>query len=239
MPDLHDKAALAGRLLMAQEDEQRRIAREMHDDIAQRLAALAFDLETLQEKQRTESAIPGEDLRKLIRAVTVIADGVREISHQLYPAILEDLGLAAALRSLVEEFARRDELSIEVSLRLPPDPAMPLATGTALYRIAQEALRNVIKHSPGASVLMEVKEAGQQRIQLTIRDNGAGFDAEAVRAGGGGLGLAGMEERARAVGGRLTLESAPGAGTTVTVAIPWLATEANTAANHAVYREAT
>jgi PAS domain S-box-containing protein len=227
---------LAGRLLIAQEEERSRIAREMHDDLAQRLAALNFELESLQANRRQGAAAPEENMTKLIQSVSLITEGVREISHRLHPAILEDLGLAPALRNLVEEFVRTYELPVQSLIDLPWNRAIPLAVSTTLYRIAQEALRNTIKHAGNASAVVELKEAeNEEMLQLTIRDNGAGFDAEAVKAAAGGLGLASMKERARAVGGRLTVHSAPGAGTTVTVVVPWSTVKERTAADCAAF----
>lgn len=218
MPDLD---GLAGRLLLAQEEERRRIAREMHDDLAQRLAVLGFDLEDLQAKRREGSAILDEDLTKIIRSVGLLAAGVREISRRIYPAMLEHLGLAAALGDLVEDFARTNESSVRILTDLSPDRVIPLPVSTTLYRIAQEALRNTVGHSRNGSAVVELKEmSNPDRLQLVIRDNGVGFDPEAVEAAGIGLGLAGMVERALAIGGRMTLHSAPGAGTIVQIVVP-------------------
>ena len=142
--------------------------------------------------------------------------GLREVSHRLHPSVLEDLGLIAALRSLIASF--RDD-GIDVSFRLPDEmPALNTDVATALYRIAQEALRNALKHAPGAPVHVTL-EVRDNLVQLTIRDDGPGFDLTKVRLGGG-LGILNMNERARLVHGTLLFNSRPGDGTAIEVRVP-------------------
>jgi PAS domain S-box-containing protein len=208
--------ALTASLLTAQEDERRRIARELHDDLSQRLALLEAELSQL-AAQPTSS-----DTARLTAQVAALSDSTRRLSRRLHPAILEDLGLQAALRSLIEDFERAHSLALQ--LRADPVPrSLPLPIATALYRIAQEALRNVVKHAPEACVTVRLNRTPDS-LTLSVEDDGPGFDPQAVRTGGG-LGLVSMEERARAVGGRMTVRGHPGDGAEITVTIPWRETE--------------
>jgi signal transduction histidine kinase len=142
--------------------------------------------------------------------------GLREVSHRLHPSMLEDLGLLAALRSLLASF--RSE-GIDATFRLPEEiPALNVDASTALYRIAQEALRNSLKHSPGAPVHVTLDRV-DRFVELTVRDDGPGFDLSVVRLEGG-LGILSMNERARLVNGSLVVESGPGNGTAVTARVP-------------------
>ena len=203
--------ALSQHLLVAQEEERGRIARELHDDFGQRVALLSWKVSELPELV-PEAAQPKikavrEDLQDLGREL-------REISHRLHPSVLADLGLAEALHSLTDEYERLG-LSIEIQVKhLPP---VPLDTATSLYRIAQEALQNVVKHAPGARVCLKVFQTPNQLL-LHLRDNGPGVSVQQVR-GRGGLGLISMQERARLAGGSLQLLSRPGEGTTVMVRV--------------------
>ena len=151
----------------------------------------------------------------------VIANGLRCVSHQLHPSALEDLGLVQALRMLAEEHRRcgRDICLIEPAEELP---LLPSQTKTALYRIAQEALRNAGKHAPRAPMRLVLSASTARspgELYLSIEDAGPGFDPRRMRAGGG-LGLLSMQERAHAIGGSLELDSSPGEGTRIEVLVP-------------------
>jgi PAS domain S-box-containing protein len=208
---------LAGRLLTAQEEERRRLAREMHDDLSQRLAALAIAAGKLEhELQSMGTNVPGK-LRDMKEQAVQLSSDVHAISRQLHPSILEDLGLADALESECSSFAERQGITVDfraagVSANLRGQVAL------SLYRIAQEALHNIAKHSgaPGAEVHLK-QESGF--LLLSVRDVGRGFDAAAVRERHG-LGLASMEERARLLGADFEVESSPGEGTHVKVRAP-------------------
>lgn len=207
--------ALTCLLMKTQEEESRRIARDLHDDLAQQLALVEMQIQTLQTAQgATEISTQLEPIR---RRVSALSDEVRALSHQLHPGILEDLGLEAALRNLVEEFERLRSLVLHLFVDLHRPVPLPIAT--ALYRIVQEVLQNVAKHAPDALVSIRVT-ATSEAVQLLVNDNGPGFDLAEARAKGG-LGIISMEERARQVGGEFHIESVPGSGTRIAVGVPW------------------
>jgi signal transduction histidine kinase len=207
---------LAGRLLRAQEDERRRIAREMHDDWTQRLAVLAIDAAKL-EAQLDPSSNARCRLQEMRGALVSLSEDVHALSRQLHPSILDDLGLVDALRSECDGVARRERVAVayrseEVPTSLPKDVAL------CVYRVAQEALRNVVKHAGTAEARVSLVRSGRELI-LNVQDRGVGFDAAAVRSREG-LGLSSMGERVRLVRGELSIDSDPGQGTTVTVRVP-------------------
>jgi signal transduction histidine kinase len=206
--------ALALRLLSAQEDERRRVSRVIHDDICQELAALTFDFgELLSEPLREASR---SRLQELQSRLSKLSAAVRHVAHQLRPSALEDLGLVASVRSLCEELPRRNGMVVKFTKRKVPD-RLPVEVMTCLYRIAQEGLRNAAKHSGAKHVIVRLA-VNKDQITLAIRDDGSGFDVRSVRKGG--LGLASMEERIRLVHGDLSIESAPGHGTSIRAAVP-------------------
>ena len=211
-----DLRALAGSLLGAQEDERRRLARELHDDLCQRLAVLALRLAALRKALPDLSANLHHDAQGLEKYVALLAGEARRLSHGLHPSILDDLGLAIALRRLVEDCqASRDPPVTFTEHDLPDE--LPRDTSTALYRIAQEALRNLSKHA-GTGPVRVMLQARFGELRLTIADTGPGFDLAGVR-GRGGLGIISMQERARLLGGTLSLDSRPGEGTTIDVRV--------------------
>jgi signal transduction histidine kinase len=205
---------LASRLLDAQEAERTHIARELHDDIGQQVALLAIDLELLGR------AVPGQDQagrlsqEALIRT-RALAGSVHDLSHRLHPAKLRLIGLAAALRGLVNELPQSDLTVTFTHEDLPS--ALPADLTLCLYRIAQEAVQNALKYS-GARELSVHLAGGSGRVTLTMVDNGVGFDVE--QSWGRGLGLVSMAERVEPLGGALTIRSAPGAGTRLEVTVP-------------------
>lgn len=208
---------LAGRILTAQEDERKRIARELHDDISQRLAAGAIEAgkaeQELTAPQPARAALAG-----LKQHLIALSDDVHRLSRQLHPAILDDLGLKDALRTECDRLAERDRLA--VNFRCGQLPAgMPRDLALCVYRIAQEALRNVVKHAQADRVDLTLN-ADLEFLDLEIRDLGRGFDAVSGRRSAG-LGLASMEERVRLVGGELSISSSPGQGTSIQVRVPW------------------
>jgi signal transduction histidine kinase len=207
---------LAARLLHAQEEERRRIAREMHDDWTQRLALLCIDIARLEKHVGApETALPL--LRAMQDKLVDLAEDVHALSRQLHPSILDDLGLIEALRSECAGFARREGIAVvyrpeDVPADLPKDAAL------CVYRVAQEALRNIAKHAAVGEAWVSLAVAGADLV-LRVTDRGAGFDAAAPRSQPG-LGLSSMEERVRLVGAELSVQSAPAEGTTVTVSVP-------------------
>ena len=206
--------ALAGSLIDAQQEERRRIARDLHDDLSQRLAVLRFGLGRLRGSLSDSSS--GE-LDRIDQQVESLARDVRRLSHQLHPAILDDLGLAAALRRLGEEFSESRSTAIAFVERDVPED-LPASVSAALYRVAQEALRNIGKHAAVDPIVISlIGDEGE--LQLGIADSGPGFDVAAVR-GRGGLGIISMQERLRLIGGVVEIDSTPGQGTTVLARVP-------------------
>lgn len=213
-----DLLAVAGRLFSAQEDERQRIARDLHDDLNQRLAAVQIDIESTAQK------LPEKDLSDLKKTLALIverlggiSDDLRTISHQLHPSVVDDLGLPVALRQLADEFRVRHPAPVRFSVRGVP-ATVPKETALCLYRIAQEALRNIAKHA-GPVLVNIALVGGTNRLHLSIRDAGAGFDLNAARKRGG-LGLISMAQRAELLGGAFELDLRPGQGTQIHVHLP-------------------
>jgi two-component system, chemotaxis family, CheB/CheR fusion protein len=206
---------LAGHLFTVQEEERQHVARELHDDVSQRLSLLSM---LLNEIHSAGSQGEEDKLEEARRQLSTLNTDVRQISHRLHPSILNDLGLSAALQALVKEFGQRENMPATYMSQDLPESWRPEAA-TAIYRIAQEGLRNVAKHAGKTHV--KVVLAGTERgLQLKVMDFGIGFDQEAdVPALG--LGMISMQERARLAGGKLQVQSALGKGTTVTVDIPF------------------
>jgi PAS domain S-box-containing protein len=209
--------ALAGRLLLAQEEERKRIARELHDDLSQKVALLAFETSNLVLATPT---LPDETKKSLCNLQTRIAElgaDVRHISHRLHPSILEDLGLVAALSELCEDFSARTEIRVVFEqTEIPGD--LPVEVAACLYRLAQEALHNVQKHAQASQVQLSVS-GSPEKIRLCIQDDGIGFTAGSSRRS---LGIVSMKERVRLVEGEFSIHSQPGQGTTITVSVPLL-----------------
>lgn len=214
---------LSGHLLSAQEEERRRIARELHDDLGQRMALLSYQLDDLTKKLPPVSAALDTALQNIRHSIEALATSLRDVSHRLHPSILTDLGLPAALRALVAE---QREQGQEVSLTLQDLPDhIPWELATALYRISQEALRNAAKHAAEAPIHLTLQGRAEE-LKLRIEDAGPGFDLQVIR-GQRGLGLLSMQERARSVGGSLLLRTQQGQGTLVLVRVPVPSSSAN------------
>jgi PAS domain S-box-containing protein len=206
--------ALSAHLISAQEDERRRIARELHDDLAQRTAAAQMQLEELAGFLRPDT---GREALGAVRAsLAELSNGLREISHRLHPSVISDLGLSTAIRQLVTQVRESGGDASFVERNVPSELSLDL--GTALYRITQEGLRNAGKHAAGAPVRVSLV-AHDSELHLTIEDAGPGFELSAARAKGG-LGLVSMRERARLLGGSLLLRTRPGDGTFILVRVP-------------------
>lgn len=207
--------ALAGSLFTSQEDERRRVARELHDDIGQKLAVFAIGMQKAEERISQDPAQAQRELVQVRAAVGSLSEEVRRISHALHPAVIDDLGIAPALRSLVEDFRVREHMIATFSAQDLPH-GIPNRIATGLYRIAQEALRNIAKHAGKTHVRVTVR-ACDDGLRLQVQDSGAGFDPHGPRTG---LGLISMEERARNMEGRFGIESEIGVGTRITVDVP-------------------
>jgi PAS domain S-box-containing protein len=210
--------ALTGRLINAAEEERKRISRELHDDLSQKLALLAFDTGSLILTPPASVEEMKEPLRNLQVRVVQLSQDVRQISHQLHPSILEDLGLSAALTELCEEFSARDGIEVTFEQEAVP-AALPLEIASCLYRIAQEALYNALKHAQASQVRLRVS-GSSEGIHLYIHDTGVGFDLEASTSRLG-LGIVSMKERVRLVHGEFSIHSQPGQGTEVRVFVPF------------------
>jgi PAS domain S-box-containing protein len=205
---------LSRRLLELQESERRHIARELHDEIGQALTALKINLQAVQRMANSTSFSPR--LTDSIGIVDKTLRQVRNLSLDLRPSMLDDLGLFAALRWYSDQQAQRAGLRIQFSAT-PMEMRLDPALETACFRVAQEALTNVVRHAEAQSVTIELKVTGQV-LHLVIRDDGIGFGMEEMRehaVAGSSLGLLGMEERASLIGGSVELKTAPGMGTEV------------------------
>lgn len=205
----------------AQEEERQYIARELHDETTQELVALLHRLDSIPSSAGYLSAQDISRLEELRQHIQRILDGTRRFSQRLRPFILDDLGILPALEWLTSDFTEQFGIAIDMAVygqerRFPPEVEL------TLFRIAQEALRNVRKHSEASKTWLTV-EFGDDKTVLTVKDNGKGFNSpkrmeDLVSAGK--LGLVGMQERAQLIGGKLTLQSEPGKGTTASVEVP-------------------
>jgi PAS domain S-box-containing protein len=208
---------LSGRLIHAQEEEQTRLARELHDDLSQSLALLSVELEMFGQGPSAERGQISARMQEFSAQVKRLSSEVHRLSHELHPAKLEQLGLVAAMRGFCKEFAVAHEMAIEFADRSVPR-AVPEDTALCLYRITQEALHNVIRHSGGTAARVELAMDGSE-LRLVVADDGVGFDPETIRVNGS-LGLVSMAERARFVHGRLSIDSHVGKGTKIDVRVP-------------------
>jgi len=209
--------SLTGRLIETQELERRRVARELHDDLNQGLALLSVEIDLLGQKQPASAAELTERMRELSGRVRDLSSSVHDLSHQLHPSKLEQLGLVAALCGLCKEMGHGHNLDVKFT-HSPELGKISQDVALCLYRIAQEALRNVVKHSASRCAAVELWEAANV-IRLRVTDAGIGFHAGAV-GGNGGLGLASMRERLHLVGGEITIDSRPSGGTRIDVRVP-------------------
>jgi signal transduction histidine kinase len=206
---------LAGKLIAAQEEERKRVARDLHDDLGQKIASVGMHISAVKKTLAARS----EPIRRKLEAVEdeidTLMNDLRELSHELYPTLLRRVGLEAALRSLCEEFSRSEEIDLLFSF---PQPvvAIPENIALCLYRVAQEALRNIAKHARAKHIDVVISAADGQ-IDLRVSDDGRGFDREDMKLQG--LGINNMEERVRLCHGRFQITSELGLGTTVRVQI--------------------
>ncbi len=206
---------LAAHLFTMQEEEREYVARELHDDVAQRLSLAAL---LCQEAQTTKDpAARQRALDKVVEDISSMNSDVRMISHRLHPAIIHELGLPTALKQLVDEFGKREGMFATLITASVPEDIDP-AVSTSLYRVTQEALRNVAKHA-GKTHVKVILEGRAEELFLEVRDFGMGYDQESEE-GSSGLGLISITERTRIAGGRSRIESSLGRGTSVTVEVP-------------------
>jgi signal transduction histidine kinase len=208
---------LAGKLLTAQESERRHLARELHDDLNQSLALLSVELEMLGRKAPASHVELANRVNHLSARVKQLSSSVHDLSHQLHPSKLEQLGLPAAVRSLCKELTQTYGVQIEFTHKALPKSA-PDGVALCLYRIAQEALGNVVKHSRAQRADVELNGSSRS-IGLRVLDDGVGFDPKGIE-GNGGLGLVSMRERLRLLGGKIIIAAQPSRGTRIDVEIP-------------------
>lgn len=207
---------LASKLLTAQEEERRRIAREMHDDWTQRLAILGISVAKLANHAETSDSIR-QPLHDMQEELVRLSEDVHALSRQLHPSILEDLGLFEALRSECACFSRREGISVSY---IPSGSiqSLPMDVALCVYRVAQEALRNIAKHAVVNQAKVMLSSTVDQLV-LKIEDDGIGFNMESMRSQPG-LGLSSMAERVRLIHANFCVTSAPGQGTVVEVCVP-------------------
>jgi PAS domain S-box-containing protein len=208
---------LSGRLIAAQEEERGRIARELHDDFSQRLALLGIGLSRLWNKRPESEEEERTLVRELWNRTQEISSDVHRLSHQLHSSKLQHVGLGPALMGLCEEISEKYGIQVEFTDRCVPSP-IPKDVALCLFRVAQEALSNVAKHSRAKQAQVELCN-GNNEIRLQIVDSGLGFDAD-LKNTDVGIGLIGMRERLRLVGGRLSVQSALARGTEILAEVP-------------------
>jgi signal transduction histidine kinase len=212
------RSELIRRLVFAQEDERRRIAREMHDQFGEQLTALGLGIRQLKTACLGEPA-----LRTRVEELEAVAQRIdRDVDHlvwELRPTALDDLGLGAALGNYVQDWSRRVGVSVDYHTAGLAGGRLASEIETTLYRIAQEALNNIAKHAHARTVEV-ILERRADSVSLVVEDDGVGFDEGDTGLRGQGLGLSGMQERAAMIGASVQIESAAGVGTTIFVRIP-------------------
>ena len=208
---------LSGKLINAEEQERRRIASELHDDFSQRLALLALGLENVEEATPSSFREVHGRLHDLVKSTNEFSADLHTLSHRLHSSTLESLGLVPAVAALCKEFSANQGVGVAFTADEIPRSVHP-DTALCVFRIVQEGLRNLKKHS-GASEAKVILRMGRDRLELTVRDYGHGFDLSRLSRNEG-IGVRSMEERARAVGGDFAIQSQPGKGTTLKAAVP-------------------
>ena len=208
---------LAGRLITAQEAERTRIARELHDDISQQLAALSIACSGLKRRLPSEAAEAQQEVARLQQQTIALSEAIRHLSHKLHPGVLQHAGLVAALQGHCAEFGSQHGIDVTFSAdagleEIPADVAL------CLYRVAQEALHNIAQHA-GARRAEVALTRSDDLLELRIADDGQGFDLAAARRRGG-LGLISLDERVRLVQGRVRIVTEPRRGTELQVQVP-------------------
>jgi PAS domain S-box-containing protein len=221
-------AKISGQLIEAQERERSRIARDLHDDICQRLALLSMEIERANRTSTGSLTATKQSLEDIRKHCSEIVGDVQSLSHQLHSATLDYLGVVTAIRSFCSEVSKQHQVSIEfidsnVPRRLPKDISL------CLFRIAQEAVHNAVKYSGTNRFLVAICSL-EDEVQLVVRDAGAGFDVEEAKKDRG-LGLVSMQERIHLVQGRFAVDSKPGKGTRVFAAVPFVPEKQSPAEN--------
>ena len=208
-----DARTLAGKLLTVQDEERRRISRDLHDDVNQRLGAIGLQLDTLSRNLPDSPSVIRRRIRVIRGHVSELSDEVRGLAYRFHQTTVEDLGLVAALQRYLNDFVKRTGISARFTKPQSAD-SIPLRLATCLYRIAQESLGNVGLHANASQVSLTLVVSSDE-ISLTVCDDGIGMDLEEVKRRRDGLGMLSMEERAKLLGGTISWCSSPGKGTTV------------------------
>src|SRR3954454_21198254 len=214
---IEEERRRSGRLVLrAQEEERRRLARDLHDEVNQALTAILLRLQAFSEDAPPELA---EDIDALKTLVNQAMEELLRLARQLRPASLDDMGLIAAIDGQIARFSEQSGIQTALHHEGAPE-ALTDDQQTVIYRVVQEALSNTAQHSGATYVDFELRVFPSHGVELRVRDNGKGFDSTIAPDGSGGIGLSGMAERARLVGGELSVTSAPGSGTRVRLYIP-------------------
>jgi signal transduction histidine kinase len=208
---------LSGHLINAHEEERLRLARELHDDVAQRVALLTIELSALAQESKKLPSHVNDQITRLSSAAAALGGDIHRLSHQLHPAILRQLGLAAAIHAFCRDLSETRHVTIDVQVSALREPLHEDVT-LCIYRVAQEALHNVVRHSraPLAVVTLATTES---QVVLTVRDGGVGFDPHTPIARAS-VGLTSMRERVRLVNGQFSVCSQPGEGTSIEARVP-------------------
>jgi two-component system sensor histidine kinase UhpB len=208
---------LLGRLIDVQEAERRRISRELHDDLNQKIATLSMSISRLKRNIPMQEEELVDELDGLRETANSLTNEVRRISHQLHPAVLEHLGLVTALESYIASFTDEERIDVQLTEDLG-DERIPFQASICLYRVAVEGLRNVARHSGAESAAVSLKRSADD-LELRVSDSGKGFDVDTFMQGGG-LGLISVEERLRLLNGSCEIRSTPQEGTTMIARVP-------------------
>jgi signal transduction histidine kinase len=208
---------MSQRLMEAQEKERTRIARELHDDIGQRMALLAIELESLSQALPRRATDARQRVRQLLERAITIGSDVQAMAHRLHSSKLDCLGLASAATGLCRELSHQHRIDIEFTHQRIPDH-LPPAIALALFRVLQEAVMNAVKHARVRRFTVALMGCGDG-LALEVADGGVGFDVDTALKGEG-LGLTSMQERLALLKGHLSIESSPGGGTTIRARVP-------------------
>jgi signal transduction histidine kinase len=223
---------LAGRLIAAQEDERARIARDLHDDMGQKLALLTIEIEQL----RRLTPLPDgcvDRIRQISDRAAEIAGDMHRLSYQLHPTKLEALGLVPSIQSVCRDVTQQHGVQVEFRHQFVP-PELDPEIALCLFRIVQESLRNVVRHSGARRALVQIT-GSRGELRLHVADQGRGFDVDGM--GRAGLGLVSMRERVKFVGGEIVIRSAPSAGTRIGVRVPCASARSTDEFDEAAERE--
>ncbi|MEO5865467.1 MAG: sensor histidine kinase [Nitrospiraceae bacterium] len=214
-----DFRTLAGKLLTVQDEERRRISRDLHDDVNQRLGAIGLQLDSLCRHLPESPVALRRQIRTIRRHVSELSDDVRQLAYQFHQTTVEDLGFVVALQRYINDFVKRTGIRARF-IKPRTHTLIPLRVATSLYRIAQEALGNVGLHAKASEVMVELLVT-PDTLCLTIHDNGIGMNLEERRSRTTGLGVLSMQERVRLLNGTLEWQSRPGEGTRIIARLPW------------------